>query len=161
MFRAGSYLAHIPLGRTFPCRVLLSIESNGTRQRRAGLNPLRGRTSCPCRAGDAFRWPTQAVLAPKSCSACLLACLLTAAARFFVVVQDKQEFERIVITKEEAAELFAYNPFKMEIINTKIPDGAATTVYRNGCVGDPAGAFIARRRCSLSRSRLVGGWVLF
>eukprot|EP00750_Incisomonas_marina_P002231 INCI12160.1.p1 GENE.INCI12160.1~~INCI12160.1.p1 ORF type:complete len:881 (+),score=184.65 INCI12160.1:140-2782(+) len=48
------------------------------------------------------------------------------------VVKDKQEFERIVITKEEAAELFAYNPFKMEIINTKIPDGAATTVYRNG-----------------------------
>ena len=48
------------------------------------------------------------------------------------VVEDKQEFERIVITKEEAAELFAYNPFKMEIIRTKIPDGAATTVYRNG-----------------------------
>ena len=37
-----------------------------------------------------------------------------------------------MITKEEAAELFAYNPFKMEIINTKIPDGAATTIYRNG-----------------------------
>ena len=37
-----------------------------------------------------------------------------------------------MITKEEAAELFAYNPFKMEIILTKIPDGAATTVYRNG-----------------------------
>ena len=71
----------------------------------------------------------QAVLAPKIRSARSLTAVLV-----YFFAQDKQEFERIVITKEEAAELFAYNPFKMEIINTKIPDGAATTVYRNGCV---------------------------
>lgn len=48
------------------------------------------------------------------------------------ITGEKQNFERLVVTKEEALELFAYNPFKCEIIKTKIPDGVATTVYRNG-----------------------------
>ena len=73
-----------------------------------------------------------------------------------------------MITKEEAAELFAYNPFKLEIINTKIPDGAATTIYRNGpfidlCMGPhiPNTGMIktmkvravARDRCTSSREQ--------
>ncbi|TDH73530.1 hypothetical protein CCR75_007654 [Bremia lactucae] len=48
------------------------------------------------------------------------------------VVKDKQKFERIVLTKDEALELFADNVFKTQIIATKIPDGSKTTAYRCG-----------------------------
>ncbi|CAI5712194.1 unnamed protein product [Peronospora effusa] len=48
------------------------------------------------------------------------------------VVKDKQNFERIVLTKEEALEMFADNVFKTQIISTKIPDGGKTTAYRCG-----------------------------
>lgn len=43
-----------------------------------------------------------------------------------------QTFERLVVSKEEALELFKYNAFKAAIITSKIPDGGFTTVYRNG-----------------------------
>ncbi|RHZ23508.1 hypothetical protein DYB37_002951 [Aphanomyces astaci] len=48
------------------------------------------------------------------------------------VVKEKQPFERIVLTKDEALELFADNVFKTQIISTKIPDGGKTTAYRCG-----------------------------
>lgn len=35
-------------------------------------------------------------------------------------VKAKQPFERLVVTKEEALELFAYNPFKSQLIATKV-----------------------------------------
>ena len=38
----------------------------------------------------------------------------------------------MVVTKEEALELFADNPFKIKILTTKVPDGSRTTVYRCG-----------------------------
>jgi len=38
----------------------------------------------------------------------------------------------MVVTKEEALELFAGNPFKEAIITTKVPDGTRTTVYKCG-----------------------------
>lgn len=38
----------------------------------------------------------------------------------------------MVITKEEALELFADNPFKVKILSTKVADGSRTTVYRCG-----------------------------
>jgi threonyl-tRNA synthetase len=38
----------------------------------------------------------------------------------------------MVVTKEEALELFADNPFKQEILNTKVADGTRTTVYKCG-----------------------------
>lgn len=41
-------------------------------------------------------------------------------------------FERLVIRKEDALRLFAYNPFKVHLINAKIPDGALTSCYRCG-----------------------------
>lgn len=44
----------------------------------------------------------------------------------------KQTFDRVVLTKEQALEMFKYNPFKTEFISTRIPDGGVTTVYRNG-----------------------------
>ena len=48
------------------------------------------------------------------------------------IIKQKQKFERMVVTKEEALELFADNPFKQEILNTKVPDGTRTTVYKCG-----------------------------
>ncbi|KAK4058265.1 threonyl-tRNA synthetase [Microbotryomycetes sp. JL221] len=56
------------------------------------------------------------------------------------VVKEKQKFERLIVKKEDLLEMFAYNPFKVHIINSKIADGSSTTVYRCGpmidlCVG--------------------------
>jgi threonyl-tRNA synthetase len=48
------------------------------------------------------------------------------------IVKQKQFFERIVLTKEEALEMFADNVFKTQIITTKIPNGGKTTAYRCG-----------------------------
>jgi threonyl-tRNA synthetase len=48
------------------------------------------------------------------------------------IIKQKQKFERLVITKEEGLDLFADNPFKLQIITTKVPDGGRTTVYRCG-----------------------------
>jgi len=48
------------------------------------------------------------------------------------IVKQKQPFERLVITKEEGLELFADNPFKVEILRTKVADNARTTVYKCG-----------------------------
>ena len=52
------------------------------------------------------------------------------------IVKEKQKFERLVVTKEEALEMFAGNPFKEQIISSKIPDGTRTTVYRCGDLVD-------------------------
>lgn len=48
------------------------------------------------------------------------------------IIKQKQKFERMVVTKEEALELFADNPFKQEILTTKVADGSRTTVYKCG-----------------------------
>jgi threonyl-tRNA synthetase len=48
------------------------------------------------------------------------------------IVKEKQTFERLVVTKEEALQLFSGNPFKEQIISTKIPDNSRTTVYKCG-----------------------------
>jgi threonyl-tRNA synthetase len=42
-------------------------------------------------------------------------------------VGDKQTFERLVMTKNEALELFATNPFKIQLISNKIPEGGKVT----------------------------------
>lgn len=48
------------------------------------------------------------------------------------ITSEKQEFHRVVVTKEEALELFSDNPFKLAMIKSKLPDGSSTTVYQNG-----------------------------
>jgi threonyl-tRNA synthetase len=48
------------------------------------------------------------------------------------IVKEKQPFQRLELSKEHLLEMFAYNPYKVHIINDKIPDGTSTTVYRNG-----------------------------
>lgn len=48
------------------------------------------------------------------------------------VMKAKQKFERIVLTKAEALELFEDNPYKLSIIRNKVKDGSLTTAYRCG-----------------------------
>uniref|UniRef100_A0A7S3AP41 Probable threonine--tRNA ligase, cytoplasmic n=1 Tax=Haptolina ericina TaxID=156174 RepID=A0A7S3AP41_9EUKA len=48
------------------------------------------------------------------------------------IADSKQDYERVVVTKDECLELFAQNPFKVALISGKIPDGSSTTVYRCG-----------------------------
>lgn len=48
------------------------------------------------------------------------------------ICKENQPFERCVLTKEEALELFSENPFKVQLITNKVPDGAMTSCYRCG-----------------------------
>jgi threonyl-tRNA synthetase len=48
------------------------------------------------------------------------------------VISEKQEFQRLVLLKEDALRMFAYNPYKIELINSKIADGECVSVYRCG-----------------------------
>ena len=48
------------------------------------------------------------------------------------IADQKQSYERVVVTKEECLALFRSNPFKMAMIKGKLPDGSSTTVYRCG-----------------------------
>mmetsp|Transcript_102810 Transcript_102810/g.299872 ORF Transcript_102810/g.299872 Transcript_102810/m.299872 type:complete len:887 (+) Transcript_102810:75-2735(+) len=48
------------------------------------------------------------------------------------VCKEQQVFERCVLTKEEALELFSENPFKVQLITNKVPDGSMTSCYRCG-----------------------------
>ncbi|EPQ51912.1 threonyl-tRNA synthetase [Gloeophyllum trabeum ATCC 11539] len=55
-------------------------------------------------------------------------------------IKERQKFERLVVPKEKLLEMFNYNKYKQYLIQTKIPDGSSTTVYRCGpmvdlCVG--------------------------
>lgn len=51
---------------------------------------------------------------------------------FAKITKAKQKFERLVVTKDEALEMFAGNPFKEQLISNKVPDGSRTTVYKCG-----------------------------
>ena len=48
------------------------------------------------------------------------------------IAGEKQKFERLVLTKEEALKLFGHNPFKVALIASKITDGSSVTAYRSG-----------------------------
>ena len=48
------------------------------------------------------------------------------------IAKEKQAFERLVLTKDEALRMFADNVFKSQLIAAKIPDGGYTTAYRCG-----------------------------
>eukprot|EP00771_Trimastix_marina_P002580 gnl/Trimastix_PCT/372.p1 GENE.gnl/Trimastix_PCT/372~~gnl/Trimastix_PCT/372.p1 ORF type:complete len:724 (+),score=281.41 gnl/Trimastix_PCT/372:60-2174(+) len=48
------------------------------------------------------------------------------------MVGKSSPFVRHVLTKEEALERFAENPFKVELIRNKIADGATCTAYQHG-----------------------------
>lgn len=48
------------------------------------------------------------------------------------VIKEKQKFERLVMSKEELLKMFHYSKFKTYLVQTKVPDGGATTVYKCG-----------------------------
>jgi threonyl-tRNA synthetase len=48
------------------------------------------------------------------------------------ILQKGQVFERLVISKEEALEMFKYNKYKVDTITNKVPDGGFTTAYKCG-----------------------------
>jgi threonyl-tRNA synthetase len=48
------------------------------------------------------------------------------------VVSQSQTFHRLILTKEQALELFRHNPFKVSLISNKIADGAKVTAYKCG-----------------------------
>ena len=48
------------------------------------------------------------------------------------ICKQKHEFKRLVISKEQALEMFSSNPFKVNLIINKVPDGSLTTVYKCG-----------------------------
>lgn len=47
------------------------------------------------------------------------------------IAKEKQNFERLELTKEQLLEMFDYNPFKVRILKEKV-DTPTTTVYRCG-----------------------------
>lgn len=47
-------------------------------------------------------------------------------------IKEKQKFERLVVSKEDLKKMFHYNKYKLALIDSKIPDGTSTTVYRCG-----------------------------
>ena len=47
-------------------------------------------------------------------------------------VSEKQDFQRLVVSKEDLLEMFQDNKYKVHLIKDKIADGTATTVYRCG-----------------------------
>ncbi|SBT77141.1 threonine--tRNA ligase, putative [Plasmodium ovale] len=48
------------------------------------------------------------------------------------LVKENVNFEKLICTKEEVMELFKYNPFKLELIKSKIPNNKKTSVYKCG-----------------------------
>jgi len=53
------------------------------------------------------------------------------------ITSEKQPFERLVLPKEVALEMFKYNPYKSQILRDKVPEGKTCTVYRCGNLIDP------------------------
>lgn len=47
-------------------------------------------------------------------------------------IKEKQKFERLEVSKENLLEMFKYSKYKQHFIETKVPDGTTSTVYRNG-----------------------------
>jgi threonyl-tRNA synthetase len=48
------------------------------------------------------------------------------------ICKSKLAFQRLVVSKEQALEMFKHNPFKVNLITNKVPEGSKTTVYRCG-----------------------------
>ncbi|KAJ2780927.1 threonyl-tRNA synthetase [Coemansia javaensis] len=51
-------------------------------------------------------------------------------------IKEKQPFQRLVMSKADLLRMFAYNKYKVHLIEDRVPDGASTTVYRCGTLID-------------------------
>lgn len=47
------------------------------------------------------------------------------------IVKERQRFERLVVSKRDLLEMFAYNKFKLRVLENKVTTDS-TTVYRCG-----------------------------
>lgn len=52
------------------------------------------------------------------------------------VIKEKQKFERLVMSKEDLLKMFHYSKYKTYLVQTKVPEGGSTTVYRCGSLID-------------------------
>jgi len=48
------------------------------------------------------------------------------------MIRGNFPFQRLVLSKEQALDMFIENPFKVSLITNKVPDGGNTTVYKVG-----------------------------
>lgn len=48
------------------------------------------------------------------------------------IIKQNYPYQRLTLTKEQALELFQDNPFKVQLISSKVPDGGKTSVYKCG-----------------------------
>ncbi|PVZ97588.1 hypothetical protein BB558_004586 [Smittium angustum] len=48
------------------------------------------------------------------------------------IIKEKQPYVRLEMSKEDLLEMYSYNKYKTHFINTKVPDGGSSTVYRCG-----------------------------
>eukprot|EP00211_Chloroparvula_japonica_P004488 CAMPEP_0119129924 /NCGR_PEP_ID=MMETSP1310-20130426/7471_1 /TAXON_ID=464262 /ORGANISM="Genus nov. species nov., Strain RCC2339" /LENGTH=681 /DNA_ID=CAMNT_0007120385 /DNA_START=360 /DNA_END=2405 /DNA_ORIENTATION=+ len=48
------------------------------------------------------------------------------------ITNQKEPFERLELSREDALRMFSYNKYKTEIISTKVPEGDTITAYRCG-----------------------------
>lgn len=46
-----------------------------------------------------------------------------------VIVKEAQPFERLVLPKEKALEMFSYNKYKVQLIDEKVPDGGTFNMF--------------------------------
>ena len=53
------------------------------------------------------------------------------------VIAKKHPFQRLVLSKEDALDLFKYNKFKHATLSDKVPEGVSCTAYRCGPLIDP------------------------
>jgi threonyl-tRNA synthetase len=48
------------------------------------------------------------------------------------IINKNYAFERLLLSKEQALDMFSYNRFKVELIQKKVPDGQMTSVFKLG-----------------------------
>jgi threonyl-tRNA synthetase len=62
------------------------------------------------------------------------------------IIDNRQDFVRVEVSREEALKRFANEPFKAELIN-ELPADAAITIYENKDASDPAGKVLWADLC--------------
>ena len=51
-------------------------------------------------------------------------------------LKEKQKFDRVMVSKDDLRNLFAYSKYKLHYVERFVPDDGFTTVYRNGSLVD-------------------------
>jgi len=71
------------------------------------------------------------------------------------ISKKNHKFERVVIDKVDALEVFKHNPFKVQLIKTKVPEGGKCSLYIMGslvdlCTGPhvPSSSYIKAFQCT-------------